>query len=103
MGYLSNISGTAGGTFSINSQSCVIAIRESNLPSELKEEMRLFAQRNTLPDCGRVPPNCFKAHLIKTAKKIGINRNKIDFLKRLIKGKIGYKGYYLDKGKLKRV
>jgi len=103
MRYLSNTYGTAGGTLSVNSQSCVIAIRESNLPTELKEEMGLFAQRNTLQDCGRVPPNCFKAHLIKTAKKLEINSEKIDFLKRLIKGKIGYKGYYLDKGKLKRV
>tara|TARA_Y100000296_G_scaffold72128_1_gene88262 strand:- start:266 stop:577 length:312 start_codon:yes stop_codon:yes gene_type:complete len=103
MRYLSNTYGTTSGTLSTNSQSCVITIRESNLPSELKEEMRLFAQRNTLPDCGRVPPNCFKAHLIKTAKKMRITKEKIDFLKRLIKGKIGYKGYYLDKGKLKRV
>lgn len=103
MGYLSNTYGTTSGTLSINSQSCVIAIRESNLPTELKKEMRLFAQRNMLSDCGRVPPNCFKAHLVKTAKKLGIKREKIDFLKRLVKGKIGYKGYYLDRGKLKRV
>ena len=103
MRYLSNTYGTTSGTLSTNSQSCVIAIRESDLPSRLKDEMSSFAQRNALQDCGRVPPNCFKAHLIRTAKKIGLTSEKIDFLKRLIKGKIGYKGYYLDKGKLKRV
>jgi hypothetical protein len=89
--------------FFLRKQACVQAIFKSSLPYEIKSEMRKFISRNTLHDCQRVPPNCLKAHLIKTAKSKHLPESRINKLKKLFKSKIGFKGYYLDKGKLKKV
>ncbi len=83
-------------------QSCVRIIRKSNLPVILKAETERFIERNTLEDCGRVPPNCLKAFMIKTAQKMGLERV-IPYVKSLFRSEVGYKGYYLDGGKLFRV
>ncbi|MDP4039676.1 MAG: hypothetical protein Q8P57_03800 [Candidatus Pacearchaeota archaeon] len=88
---------------SVKSQACVQAIFKSDIPAEIKKEMHFFILRNTLQDCGKVPPNCLKAHLIKTAKTTGVSPKKISSLRNLFKAKVGYKGYYLDNGKLKKV
>ena len=88
---------------SSDNQVCVKAIRNANLPPRLQKEVESFIKRNTLPDCGKVPPNCLKAHMIKTAKKLKLSNRKIEFLNKLFRSKIGYERYYLDAGKLKRV
>ena len=41
--------------------------------------------------------------MIKTARKLKLNDNKISDLKKLFRAEVGYEGYYLDKGKLKRI
>lgn len=41
--------------------------------------------------------------MIKTAKKLSLNENKINYLNKLFKAKIGHGGHYLDAGKLRRV
>ena len=87
----------------LDTQPCVRAIRIAKLPYPLKEELYAFIQRNIIPDCGRVSPNCLKAHMVKTAKNLGLSNKKIYYFKKLFKAKIGYKGYYLDAGKLRRV
>ncbi len=84
-------------------QSCVKAVFEAKLPSELKKEAEAFIKRNTLPDCNKVPPNCLKAHLIRTANKLKLSNNYLDKIKNLFRAKVGFKGYYLDAGKLRRV
>ena len=83
----------------LNKQTCVRIMRKSELPIILKAETEQFIARNILPDCGRVPPNCLKAFMIKTAQKMGLE-NLIPNLKSLFKAKVGYEGYYLDGGKL---
>lgn len=86
----------------LNRQSCVRTIRQSNLPVILKAEAEKFMQRNALADCGRVPPNCLKAFMVNTAKRMGLIRI-IPYVMSLFRAKIGYDGYYLDNGKLFRV
>jgi hypothetical protein len=85
-----------------SSQSCVRVIRKSNLPVILKAETEKFIERNLIPECGRVSPNCLKAFMIKTAQKMGLNRV-IPYLSNMFKSNIGYRGYFLDQGKLFRV
>lgn len=92
-----------GASSPLESQPCVRAVRNANLDPKLKKEIDLFIIRNILPDCGRVPPNCLKAHIIRTAKSLGFPGKKIVELEGLFKSDVGYRGYYLDAGKLKKV
>ncbi len=99
------MSGTINNPHELNNldrQSCVRVLRQSRLPVILKVEAERFIERNILQDCGRVPPNCLKAFMIKTAQKMGLQRI-IPYVKNMFKSKIGYDGYYLDGGKLFRV
>jgi hypothetical protein len=88
---------------SLKTQPCVRAILGADLPSGLKIEMESFIRRNVIADCGRVSPHCLKAHLVKTGKDMRLSEKKIEELMKLFKGEIGWKGYYLDSGKLKKV
>ncbi|MEK6847333.1 MAG: hypothetical protein AABY16_04145 [Nanoarchaeota archaeon] len=83
----------------IDSQTCVLAIRRAELPPILKAEVEQFIERNVLPDCGRVPPNCLKAFMVWTAQKMGLTRL-VPYIKGLFKSDVGFKGYFLDSGKL---
>jgi len=83
-------------------QDCVIAIRQSRLPIILKAEAEKFIGRNILSDCGRIPPNCFKAFIVKTAQKMGLDKI-VPNVKKMFKSDIGYNGYFLDSGKLFKV
>ena len=86
----------------LNRQGCVRRIRQASLPLLLRAEAEKFIERNTLPDCRRVPPNCLKAFMIQTAQRMGLHRI-IPYVKNLFKAKVGYEGYYLDSGELFRV
>ena len=88
---------------SLARQPCVKAIISANLPPSLRRELEAFIQRNILSDCIRVPPNCLKAHIIKTARKLNMTEKKVNELKKLFRSKIGYDGYYLDAERLRRV
>ena len=83
----------------IDRQACVLAVRRAELPPILKAEVEQFIERNVLPDCGRVPPNCLKAFMVKTAQRMGLTKL-VPYVKNLFKADIGFKGYYLDHGKL---
>ena len=87
----------------LDEQPCVRAIRRADMPLKLQAELEAFIQRNLLTDCWRVPPNDLKAHMVKTAKKIGLGERIINRLKKLFPAKIGFNGYYLDDGELKKV
>ena len=80
-------------------QACVLAVRKADLPPILKAEAEQFIRRNVLPDCGRVPPNCLKAFMIKTVQRMGLV-DIIPYVKDLFKAEVGFRGYYLDNGKL---
>jgi hypothetical protein len=97
-----NLSGR-NAAFSLENQPCVRAIRNAPFNPKLKKELEEFIKRNTLPDCGLVSPNCLKAHMIKKAKDLKIKDKKISGMKSLFRAKLGYDGYYLDSGKLRRV
>ncbi len=103
MGYTQLLSKHGNDLVFVDKQACVIAVRKADIPYELKKEAERFISRNVLPDCGRVPPNCLKAHLLNTASRLGLGKDSLIKLKNLFKSKIGFKGYYLDNGKLRRV
>lgn len=103
MRILPNFTRRLNGKNSLERQSCVKAVKRAKLPLPLRKEINAFIQRNVLSDCGRVPPNCLKAHMIKTARKLKLNDNKISDLKKLFRAEVGYEGYYLDSGRLRRV
>ena len=103
MGYLPIFRRRNAAPHSLETQECVIAVKKAKMPSNLKKELYAFINRNILPDCGRVPPNCLKAHMIKTAQNIHLPNNEILRLKDLFEADIGYNGWYLDAGRLKRV
>ena len=86
----------------LDRQACVIAVRKADLPLIIKAETEQFIQRNVLQDCGRVPPNCLKAFMIETARKMGLTKI-IPYVKKLFKADVGFKGYYLDRGELRHV
>lgn len=83
----------------VDRQACVIAIRRAELPPIFKAEVEQFIDRNVLPDCGRVAPNCLKAFMVKTAHRMGLTKV-IPYVKKLFRSDIGFKGYFLDSGKL---
>ena len=72
-----------GGKNLLESQPCIKAIKKANFHPKLRKEINAFIQRNVLSDCGRVPPNCQKAHMIKTDKKINMPEKKVKNLKKL--------------------
>ncbi|KKQ17839.1 MAG: hypothetical protein US31_C0015G0005 [Berkelbacteria bacterium GW2011_GWA1_36_9] len=80
-------------------QACVVAVRKADLPPILKAETEQFIRRNVLPDCGRVPPNCLKAFMIKTTQRMGL-ADLVPYVKTLFRAEVGFRGYYLDNGKL---
>ncbi|NCN99260.1 hypothetical protein CO155_00880 [Candidatus Pacearchaeota archaeon CG_4_9_14_3_um_filter_35_19] len=82
-------------------QACIKSVLNLRNPA-LRKRMISFIKRNLIPDCQRVAPNCLKAHLLNEAKSLKLPKRKIEELKSLFKSKIGYDGYYLDSGKLKR-
>ncbi len=86
----------------VDSQSCVIAFRKAELPIVFNAEVEQFIERNVLLDCGRVPPNCLKAFMIGTAQRMGLTKL-VPYIKNLFKSDVGFKGYFLDGGKLFRV
>ena len=56
-----------------------------------------FTQNGMIQCC----PRCLKAHMLKTAEKIGISKEGRKFLSLFVNGEIGhYEGYYLDEDKL---
>src|SRR3989344_3491855 len=83
----------------LDRQSCVLAVRRAELPPILKAEVEQFIERNVLPDCGRVPPNCLKAFMVWTAQKMGLARL-VPYIKNLFRSSVGFQGYFLDSGKL---
>ena len=85
----------------VDNQACVKAFRKADFPQEYKKNIEKFISRNVIPDCGRVAPNCLKAHMIKTAKKFGLKN--IDKIKGLFRARVGFNGFYLDGEKLRRV
>jgi hypothetical protein len=87
----------------LENQTCIRAIKKSDLSYDFKKDLLKFAKRNIIPECGRVSPNCLKAYMIKKAKLKHFRSTRLEKLKNLFRSKIGYKGYFLDAGKLNHI
>lgn len=80
------------------------------IPDDLIAELEEYAKRNSL---GKIAsdfdnpvhineccPRCLKAHMLKTAEKIGISPEGRQFLSLFMPGEVGHSGYYLDEEEL---
>lgn len=76
------------------------------IPDDLIAELELFAQRNSLKEIiedenqreliDGCCPRCLKAHMLKTAERLGISLEGRQFLSMFMRGEVGHQGYYLD-------
>jgi len=82
------------------------------IPDDLIAEMESYTSRNSFKKIFReialdMPhgccPRCLKAHMIKTAEKIGLQSESIRFLSYFTKGEAGHYGYYLDGNELIKI
>lgn len=87
----------------VNKQACVKAVHKAKLPETFKRDLDRFIYRNIIPECGRISPHCLKAYMIKKAKQKGFSERFVERVKGLFKGKVGYEGYFLDNGRLRKV
>ncbi len=77
------------------------------------KEAETFRERNSIAVLGhtlsgRKPihkccPNCLKAHLIKKAEELNLDRDLREVLFSMVEYETGHYGYYLDDGKLIKV
>ncbi len=82
-------------------QPCIRAVL--GLPTKLRDAGLRFIRRNKVTEQGHVSPHCLKAHLITKAYEFHVSERQIRQLKTLFKSRVGYQGYYLDAGKLRKV
>jgi hypothetical protein len=91
----------------------LISIKDNLIPQALIEEIEDFTERNsiaiiahTIPErkpIHRCCPQCLKAHIIKTAQELRLNRIVITNLIKSLTCETGHKNYYLDEEKLIQV
>jgi hypothetical protein len=48
-------------------------------------------------------PQCLKAHMVETVRKLGMSEICLDYIIRRLKGPIGHKGFYLDGFKVVKI
>jgi hypothetical protein len=75
--------------------------------------MEQFSHRNMLSEVidskyltsqpKEVCPQCLKAHALHHASLLGLPAESLDFLSKLLPGKPGHNGYYLDSGKIVKI
>lgn len=78
----------------------------SIIPDDLIANIEDFKDRNAiLEEKGEkiCCQQCLKAHAFVKAKEFGLPENAISKIDKMIEGKIGHDGYYLDEGELIRV
>lgn len=77
------------------------------IPDDLISEIEDFRERNAvieLENDGKVCcPQCLKAYAITRARELGLPRNALDEINRMIKGEIGHEGYFMDQDDLKKL
>jgi hypothetical protein len=72
------------------------------LPPFLRKEMSEFTERNKISG-NNCCPWCLKAHLIEKALEQGMEEWAISAIKQLLPGRKGHRGYYLDKGEVRKI
>ncbi|MBS3071542.1 hypothetical protein J4408_00975 [Candidatus Pacearchaeota archaeon] len=85
----------------------------SNIPEALLEEIEDFTERNSLAIVGHTVKNhlpihkccdrCLKAHLIKTAKTLELDKNLLRKIEVAFNCETGHDEYYIDEGELKKI
>ena len=83
------------------------------LPDALVEEIEDFTERNSLVIVGyglgdrrplhRCCQSCLKAHLVKTAKDLKLNKRVINYILSSFSCAMGHNEYYLDEDKLVKI
>ena len=83
------------------------------IPDDLIAELEYYIRRNSLnkfvirEECKskihECCPRCLKAHMLKTAEKMGISEGGRQFLSLFVGGEAGHDGYYLDNDELIKV
>lgn len=79
------------------------------IPDDLIAEMESFSDRNAIVEIeskndGKICcPQCLKAYAFTKAKEFGLPNSAFAELGRMIKGKMGHEGYYLDQNKLFKI
>ncbi|MBI3334837.1 hypothetical protein HYZ97_05095 [Candidatus Pacearchaeota archaeon] len=77
------------------------------IPDDFIAEMEAYCVRNAviekvhnLTGLHHCCPACVKAHAVKHASSIGLNREASGVITKFFRGDIGHDGYYLDQEKL---
>ncbi|MEK6856003.1 MAG: hypothetical protein AABX66_02475 [Nanoarchaeota archaeon] len=77
------------------------------IQDELIASIESFVERNNVIEPKGTShtscPHCLKAHTIKKAKELELDRESVRFLSNLIKGNLGHDGYYLDGDELIKI
>ncbi len=91
----------------------IISLKPQEMPLAIIEEIEEFTERNsiaviayTIPErkpIHRTCPQCLKAHIIKTAQNLGVNRIAITNLISSLHCETGHNSFYLDEDKLIKV
>ena len=80
----------------------IMSVLQSNVIfDKLIPEMRRFEKRNCSDE--RCCPRCLKAHAVKLATDMKLDRKLISIMKNVFEYDTGHHGYYLDKTKLVKI
>lgn len=83
-------------------QASEILFKETKIPDLLLKEIEEFKKRNMIVK-DKCCPSCLKAHLIKKASVLKIDKRLYDNILNEMNGDVGHNGYYLDANNLKRI
>ena len=74
------------------------------IPDDFVSELEGFKDRNAvirIKGDGKICcQQCLKAYALTKANKLGFEENVIREIGKMIKGKVGHEGYYMDEGEL---
>ena len=76
------------------------SLEGSGFPEAFVKEIKKFSDRNCLSlgdDAYALCDSCLKAHALKTAEKLGLDRGISKKISKIIDCDAGHNGYYLDK------
>ncbi len=75
------------------------------IPDDFISELEDFKERNAIlkNDETICCQQCLKAYALKKASQLGLNSEAIREIQKMIKGKTGHDGYYIDKDQLNTI
>lgn len=77
------------------------------IPDDFVSELEEFKERNAIvaiKDDGKVCcEQCLKAYALAKANELGFGEDAVREIDKMIKGKAGHEGYYMDEGELVKI